>query len=127
MTGAINPGSSTTPASGPDNRRWPKGWIMERGQLGVHALENHARPVPVASPSTAVLTVSELEVLEDAANGLTIAETARRRFKGRQTVKTQRRSILLKLGARNISQAVAIVTRNRLIAATDTRAQAARG
>jgi DNA-binding NarL/FixJ family response regulator len=53
-----------------------------------------------------VLTATELEVLTDAANGLTRAESAAKRFKGAETVKTQRRSILLKLGARNMAQAV---------------------
>jgi DNA-binding NarL/FixJ family response regulator len=53
-----------------------------------------------------VLTPTEMEVLTDAANGLTRAESAAKRFKGSETVKTQRRSILLKLGARNMAQAV---------------------
>ena len=53
-----------------------------------------------------MLTPTELDVLTDAANGLTRAESAAKRFKGSETVKTQRRSILLKLGARNMAQAV---------------------
>ena len=53
-----------------------------------------------------VLTATEMDVLTDAANGLTRAESAAKRFKGSETVKTQRRSILLKLGARNMAQAV---------------------
>ncbi|MDX6569349.1 MAG: Bacterial regulatory protein luxR family [Gaiellales bacterium] len=53
-----------------------------------------------------VLTAAEMDVLTDAANGLTRAESAAKRFKGSETVKTQRRSILLKLGARNMAQAV---------------------
>jgi DNA-binding NarL/FixJ family response regulator len=53
-----------------------------------------------------VLTPTEMDVLTDAANGLTRAESAAKRFKGAETVKTQRRSILLKLGARNMAQAV---------------------
>jgi DNA-binding NarL/FixJ family response regulator len=52
------------------------------------------------------LTAAEMDILTDAANGLTRAESAARRFKGCETVKTQRRSILLKLGARNMAQAV---------------------
>jgi DNA-binding CsgD family transcriptional regulator len=64
-------------------------------------------PVSVAVPGDLqVLTTTELEVLTDAANGLTRAESAAKRFKGSETVKTQRRSILLKLGARNMAQAV---------------------
>ena len=53
-----------------------------------------------------VLTPTEMDVLTDAANGLTRAESAAKRCKGAETVKTQRRSILLKLGARNMAQAV---------------------
>jgi DNA-binding CsgD family transcriptional regulator len=53
-----------------------------------------------------VLTPTEMDVLLDAADGLTRAESASKRSKGPETVKTQRRSILLKLGARNMAQAV---------------------
>jgi DNA-binding CsgD family transcriptional regulator len=56
------------------------------------------------------LTPSELEVLEDAARGLSVIETGASRTKSPETVKTQRRSILLKLGARNIAHAVAMIT-----------------
>jgi DNA-binding NarL/FixJ family response regulator len=73
----------------------------------------------------AALSPSEAAVLEDAANGLTVTETAARRSKGRETVKTQRQAILLKLGARNIAQAVAMMISDGLIATTDTRTQAA--
>lgn len=62
-----------------------------------------------------VLSSAELDVLRDAANGLTRAESAAKRHKGTETVKTQRRSILLKLGARNIAQAVAIMSSDRQI------------
>ena len=37
------------------------------------------------------------------------AESAAKRFKSSETVKTQRRSILLKLGARNMAQAVGMM------------------
>jgi DNA-binding CsgD family transcriptional regulator len=57
------------------------------------------------------LSPSERDVLEDAALGLTVIETARKRMKGEETVKTQRRSILLKLGARNMAHAVATAMR----------------
>jgi DNA-binding CsgD family transcriptional regulator len=67
---------------------------------------------PTGSDSHA-LSPSEREVLEDAALGLTVNETARKRMKGEETVKTQRRSILLKLGARNMAHAVATVMRER--------------
>ena len=45
----------------------------------------------------------------DAANGMTVIETAASRSKSPETVKTQRRSILLKLGARNMAQAVGMM------------------
>jgi DNA-binding CsgD family transcriptional regulator len=49
-------------------------------------------------------------VLDDAANGMTVFESAIAREKSPETVKTQRRSLLLKLGARNMAHAVAITT-----------------
>jgi DNA-binding NarL/FixJ family response regulator len=64
-------------------------------------------------PDARILSQSETDVLEDAAEGMTVLETARTRFKGTETVKTQRRSILLKLGARNITHAVAMVNSAR--------------
>jgi DNA-binding CsgD family transcriptional regulator len=62
-----------------------------------------------------VLTRSELEVLCAAANGLTAGETAHSLTKGEATVKTQRRQILLKLGARNIAHAVCIATEDGIV------------
>ena len=61
------------------------------------------------------LTPSELDVLCAAANGLTSGETAHSLVKGEATVKTQRRQILLKLGARNIAHAVCIATEDGLV------------
>jgi DNA-binding NarL/FixJ family response regulator len=77
-----------------------------------HGMEPHllAWPRPDAShaaPAPLTLSPSELAILEDAALGLTVTETARKRHKGVETVKTQRRSILLKLGARNMAHAIA--------------------
>lgn len=60
--------------------------------------------------TSSVLSASELQVLCAAANGLTSIESGRRLSKGVETVKTQRHQILLKLGARNITQAVCIAT-----------------
>jgi DNA-binding CsgD family transcriptional regulator len=88
-------GSGVYPQCVPSNGDAPHllGWLDE--------------PVHVAVPGDLqVLTTTEMEVLTDAANGLTRAESAAKRFKGSETVKTQRRSILLKLGARNMAQAV---------------------
>jgi DNA-binding CsgD family transcriptional regulator len=59
------------------------------------------------------LSECELAVLTDAAAGLTTVETARKRTKGVETVKTQRRSILLKLGARNMTHAVGLTSEVR--------------
>jgi DNA-binding NarL/FixJ family response regulator len=66
---------------------------------------------PVREPLVEVhaLSPSERVVLDDAGLGLTVGETARKRQKGVETVKSQRRSILLKLGARNMAHAVAMV------------------
>jgi DNA-binding CsgD family transcriptional regulator len=61
------------------------------------------------APSS-VLSPSELQVLCAAANGLTSIESGRRLAKGVETIKTQRHQILLKLGARNVTQAVCIAT-----------------
>ena len=60
--------------------------------------------------ASSVLSPSELQVLCAAANGLTSIESGRRLNKGVETVKTQRHQILLKLGARNVTQAVCIAT-----------------
>jgi DNA-binding CsgD family transcriptional regulator len=59
------------------------------------------------------LTDCELDVLSDAAAGLTTVETAHKRVKGVETVKTQRRSILLKLGARNMAHAIGMTNELR--------------
>jgi DNA-binding CsgD family transcriptional regulator len=76
-----------------------------------HLLAWPSEPVAAAMPRADVRTLSQSEndVLDDAAEGFTVLESARARFKGTETVKTQRRSILLKLGARNMTHAVAMV------------------
>jgi DNA-binding CsgD family transcriptional regulator len=61
------------------------------------------------------LSHTELDVLRDAAEGLTIEETAERRRKSAQTVKSQRSTVILKLNARNIAHAVALGIREHLI------------
>jgi DNA-binding CsgD family transcriptional regulator len=74
-----------------------------------HLLEWHvAESHEAVSEDPRLLTGCELDVLSDAAAGLTTFETARKRSKGVETVKTQRRSILLKLGAINMTHAVGI-------------------
>jgi DNA-binding CsgD family transcriptional regulator len=69
-----------------------------------------AERATAARSDTAGLSLSERGVLRDAANGMTVIETAASRSKSPETVKTQRRSILLKLGARNMAQAVGMMS-----------------
>ena len=57
-----------------------------------------------------LLSPSEVGVLDDAAHGLTVKQSAASRCKGSETIKSQRRSVLLKLGARNMAQAVAMTS-----------------
>jgi DNA-binding CsgD family transcriptional regulator len=61
------------------------------------------------------LSLTELGVLDDAMRGMTVSESAANRSKGPETVKTQRKAILLKLGARNMAQAVGIAVREKLV------------
>lgn len=75
--------------------------------------------VQLVDRSHPILTPSELEVLCAAANGLTAAETAHSLVKGEATVKTQRRQILIKLGARNIAHAVCIATEEGIVRCAD--------
>jgi DNA-binding CsgD family transcriptional regulator len=70
---------------------------------------NDAAPVHGSKLDTTTLSPSERAVLDDAALGLTVTETARKRRKSSETIKSQRRSILLKLGARNMPHAIAVV------------------
>ncbi len=65
------------------------------------------------------LSESELMVLVDAAEGLSTAESATRRFKGRETIKTQRGSVLVKLQARNMTHAVAVAVADGLISVSE--------
>jgi DNA-binding CsgD family transcriptional regulator len=70
------------------------------------------RTAPAPRSDTSGLSISERGVLDDAASGMTVIETAASRSKSPETVKTQRRSILLKLGARNMAQAVGMMSSN---------------
>lgn len=54
------------------------------------------------------LTPTEVKMLQDAADGYTAPESAERHYKNVETVKTQRKKILEKLDARNMSHAVKI-------------------
>ena len=61
------------------------------------------------------LTPREVEILAAAADGRTVAHTARHLFIGERTVKEHRARILAALGARSITHAVAIAFRRRLL------------
>jgi DNA-binding CsgD family transcriptional regulator len=67
--------------------------------------------VPRGRPGCADLSIHEIDVLRDAAEGLTVVESAARHWKSIETVKSQRRSILQKLGAHNMTHAVGITAR----------------
>jgi DNA-binding CsgD family transcriptional regulator len=76
----------------------------EEARANAHALDDGR----VARDAVTGLSPSELAVLVTAAHGLTTSESARHFGKSAETVKSQRRQIILKLGARNIANAVAI-------------------
>lgn len=65
-----------------------------------------ARTYRQKAGSDAMLSPVELDVLRDAANGLTCQESAKLRAKSTETVKSQRKSVMTKLGARNMTHAV---------------------
>jgi DNA-binding CsgD family transcriptional regulator len=88
-------------------------WADSRGVPAPRADDRGASPPLVDMPG---LSQSERGVLGDAANGMSVIETATSRSKSPETVKTQRRSILLKLGARNMPHAVAMMMSERQIA-----------
>jgi DNA-binding CsgD family transcriptional regulator len=61
------------------------------------------------------LTDRETEVLAGAAEGETAAQTGARLFLSSETVKSYRKRIIAKLGARNGTHAVALALRNGLL------------
>jgi DNA-binding CsgD family transcriptional regulator len=69
-----------------------------------------------------LLSPNELLVICAAANGRTSSETSVLLGKSVETVKTQRHQILLKLGARNITQAVCLATEHGYIGVRRGRA-----
>jgi DNA-binding CsgD family transcriptional regulator len=71
-----------------------------------------AENIVVGHGRTGRLTPSELDVLEDAANGLSARESGILRCKGTETVKSQRGSVLRKIGARSMTHAVALTLQN---------------
>jgi DNA-binding CsgD family transcriptional regulator len=61
------------------------------------------------------LTSAELEVLRAAAEGLSARETGERLVKSEHTIISQRKAIEAKLGARNLSNAIAIAYQRRIL------------
>lgn len=74
-----------------------------------------AADAPRSRAQSSALSPSELDVLHDAARGLTVGESAVSRGKSSETVKSQRKQVLIKLGARNMTHAVALAAVKQLI------------
>jgi DNA-binding CsgD family transcriptional regulator len=91
-----------------------------RPGLTLRASEGELIPLPSYDADTTLpfgLTQTELTVLQAAACGLTVPETARQLHKGAETVKTQRNKIILKIGARNMTHAVCIAAERGIVSA----------
>lgn len=69
------------------------------------------------------LNERETEILAGAAEGETAVETGRRLFLSSETVKSYRKRIIAKLGARNGTHAVALALRNGLLPLDRSRSQ----
>jgi DNA-binding CsgD family transcriptional regulator len=91
--------------------------LLDWGALGARGAST-AMEVRIANEEAAAsrLTPSELGVLYAAASGLTVSESARELGKSSETVKTQRRRIILKFGARNIAHVVGIAAAEGILA-----------
>ena len=61
------------------------------------------------------LSERELEVLDAAARGETMEETATRLWLSLETIKSHRRNVIAKLGARNLSHAIALAIRSGIL------------
>jgi DNA-binding CsgD family transcriptional regulator len=99
-----------------------------RAGLTLRAREAEVSPLPSYAGDVSLpfgLTQTELTVLQAAACGLTVPETARQLHKGAETVKTQRNKIILKIGARNMTHAVCIAAERGIVSASATAAVAA--
>jgi DNA-binding CsgD family transcriptional regulator len=111
---AVYPQCVPIDGSPPHLLRWNDHQAADAGDLEITISRELA--------SSSVLSPSELQVLCAAANGLTSIESGRRLAKGVETIKTQRHQILLKLGARNITQAVCIATERGFLVVDRERA-----
>jgi LuxR family quorum sensing-dependent transcriptional regulator len=61
------------------------------------------------------LSAPELDVLRAAADGLSAKETAEKLVKSQHTVIAQRRAVQAKLGARNLTHAIALAFQTRVL------------
>jgi DNA-binding CsgD family transcriptional regulator len=77
--------------------------------------------LPADDPWLVTVSAAEIDILNDAAAGLTMLESAQKRAKGIETVKTQRKKLLVKLDARNMTHAVAVAIHSGLIATPSQR------
>jgi DNA-binding CsgD family transcriptional regulator len=68
------------------------------------------------------LTTAEMRVLEQAARGLSTDESGRETFHSGQTIKFHRKHILQRLGARNMTHAVALAYQAGILNALETPA-----
>ena len=75
----------------------------------------HPPPPPAPPSGSTALTARELTILRLIAEGLTNPEIAAKLTIGRETVKTHVGSILVKLGARDRTQAVAMAYRSHIL------------
>jgi DNA-binding CsgD family transcriptional regulator len=110
----LHPGSLVRPyrTSGPDGPSVYPQCIPDDAPphlLSWHPGDPHE---PAMLVDATLLSISERQVLDDAALGLTVSQTARKRLKGTETVKAQRKAILTKLGAKNMAHAVALILRS---------------
>jgi DNA-binding NarL/FixJ family response regulator len=86
----------------------------EWSAIAVSSLRGDGSDADCASTGLAGLSPSELEVVEDAAKGLTVNESAARRTTSPAAVKARRAAALAKLRARNIAHAIALISRHNI-------------
>lgn len=70
------------------------------------------------------LSAREIEILEAAARGETMEETAKRLWLSFETIKSHRRHIIAKLGARNLPHALALAIRSGALSVDDVESAA---
>lgn len=93
----------------------PDAYVMEKLARSIRRLDH--KTIPPANPRGNGCTEAEVRVLQAAAKGWSAPKTATSYGVSLETVKSQRASALKRLGARNITQAVAIAWREGIIKA----------